>query len=52
MNRNVEPGVALEIIERRRESLDWFVIAGECHSQRGHDADGVFIAAFQHLLGR
>ena len=52
MDRNIKTGAGLEVVECGGESGDGFVIAGEGDAERGHDADGIFVATIHRFLGR
>ena len=51
VNRDVQPGVLLQLVQGVRHRLHRLEGAGKRDPQRGHDADGVLVTALQDLLG-
>ena len=51
MERHVEPLLALELVERRRDLLDRLVAAVERRAEDRHDADRVLVAQCDGLVG-
>ena len=51
MDRDVQAGPRLQVVECRRELAHRLVDAGESHAQGRYDADGVLVAVARELSG-